>query len=289
MVEGYAGRGLRVLARRPTRASRTGKRPGDDARRPSATSACVGVVAMFDPPRAEVADAVTQCHAAGIRIMVVTGDHGLTAAEIARRVGIAAERRRERRRARRDERGHARPAAARPARADLRPQLTRGEAAHRRCSPGPRRSRRHDRRRRQRRAGPAQIRHRRRHGPQRHGRRPGGGDHDPHRRQLRDHRHGRRGGPARLRQRPEVHLLHLRAPHTRSWSRSSCSRSPAEPSRSRSPCMAILAIDLGTETLPALALGREPAEPGLMDRPPRARGEGSSGRGCSCEPGCSSG
>src|SRR5450759_3250412 len=36
----------------------------------------------------------------------------------------------------------------------------------------------------------------------------------------------------------------------------------------------ILAIDLGTETLPALALGREPAEPGLMDRPPRSRAEG---------------
>lgn len=36
----------------------------------------------------------------------------------------------------------------------------------------------------------------------------------------------------------------------------------------------ILAIDLGTETLPALALGREPAEPGLMDRPPRQRGQG---------------
>lgn len=36
----------------------------------------------------------------------------------------------------------------------------------------------------------------------------------------------------------------------------------------------ILAIDLGTETLPALALGREPAEPGLMDRPPRPRHEG---------------
>lgn len=33
--------------------------------------------------------------------------------------------------------------------------------------------------------------------------------------------------------------------------------------------MQILAIDLGTETLPALALGREPAEPGLMARPPR--------------------
>jgi magnesium-transporting ATPase (P-type) len=38
--------------------------------------------------------------------------------------------------------------------------------------------------------------------------------------------------------------------------------------------MQILAIDLGTETVPALALGREPAEPGLMERPPRDRGAG---------------
>jgi magnesium-transporting ATPase (P-type) len=36
----------------------------------------------------------------------------------------------------------------------------------------------------------------------------------------------------------------------------------------------ILAIDLGTEIVPALALGREPAEPGLMARPPRPRTEG---------------
>jgi magnesium-transporting ATPase (P-type) len=36
----------------------------------------------------------------------------------------------------------------------------------------------------------------------------------------------------------------------------------------------ILAIDLGTEVLPALALGREPAEPGLMERAPRPRHEG---------------
>lgn len=36
----------------------------------------------------------------------------------------------------------------------------------------------------------------------------------------------------------------------------------------------ILAIDLGTETLPALALGRERAEPGVMARPPRPRGQG---------------
>ena len=36
----------------------------------------------------------------------------------------------------------------------------------------------------------------------------------------------------------------------------------------------LLAFDVGTETLPALALGREPAEPGLMRRPPRERSEG---------------
>ncbi|MFZ3062657.1 MAG: cation-transporting P-type ATPase [Actinomycetota bacterium] len=36
----------------------------------------------------------------------------------------------------------------------------------------------------------------------------------------------------------------------------------------------ILAIDLGTETLPALALGVEPAEPGIMERPPRSKKEG---------------
>ena len=36
----------------------------------------------------------------------------------------------------------------------------------------------------------------------------------------------------------------------------------------------LLAVDVGTETLPALALGREPAEPGIMHRKPRSRKEG---------------
>lgn len=48
----------------------------------------LGVVAMLDPPRPEVAAAVGRCQAAGIRLIVVTGDNGLTAAEIARQVGI---------------------------------------------------------------------------------------------------------------------------------------------------------------------------------------------------------
>ena len=61
------------------------------ASRPRRDLCLLGLVAMFDPPRAEVADAVARCHEAGIRIIVVTGDHGLTAAAIARRVGIARE------------------------------------------------------------------------------------------------------------------------------------------------------------------------------------------------------
>jgi len=36
----------------------------------------------------------------------------------------------------------------------------------------------------------------------------------------------------------------------------------------------LLAFDVGTETLPSLALGRDPAEPGIMNRPPRQRTEG---------------
>jgi magnesium-transporting ATPase (P-type) len=43
---------------------------------------------MEGPPRPEVADAVASCHRAGIRIHVITGDHPLTAAAIAGRVGV---------------------------------------------------------------------------------------------------------------------------------------------------------------------------------------------------------
>ena len=51
----------------------------------------LGLIAMSDPPRPEVVDAVTACRAAGIRIYMITGDYGLTAEAIARRVGIVAE------------------------------------------------------------------------------------------------------------------------------------------------------------------------------------------------------
>jgi len=48
----------------------------------------LGLLAMHDPPRPEVTDAVEHCHRAGIRIIMITGDYGLTAESIARRIGI---------------------------------------------------------------------------------------------------------------------------------------------------------------------------------------------------------
>lgn len=48
----------------------------------------LGLIAMMDPPRPEVAEAVKKCHHARIRIIMITGDYGLTAKSIARRIGI---------------------------------------------------------------------------------------------------------------------------------------------------------------------------------------------------------
>ncbi len=86
LVDGYARRGLRVLA--VAERALAGEEPErrEDAER---DLVLLGLVAMMDPPRPEVPAAVARCHQAGIRIVVVTGDHGLTAAAIARRIGIA--------------------------------------------------------------------------------------------------------------------------------------------------------------------------------------------------------
>jgi len=46
---------------------------------------------MIDPPRASVPDAVAKCRSAGIRLVMVTGDHPVTAKAIARAVNILSE------------------------------------------------------------------------------------------------------------------------------------------------------------------------------------------------------
>src|SRR5690606_9768517 len=47
-------------------------------------------IGMIDPPRAEARDSVATAHGAGIRTIMITGDHALTALAIAQELGIAA-------------------------------------------------------------------------------------------------------------------------------------------------------------------------------------------------------
>ncbi len=51
----------------------------------------LGLVAMMDPPHREVPDAVAKCRRAGVRIIMVTGDHPLTALAVARKIGLVPE------------------------------------------------------------------------------------------------------------------------------------------------------------------------------------------------------
>jgi potassium/sodium efflux P-type ATPase len=48
----------------------------------------IGLIAMMDPPREEVLEAVQTCRRAGIRMVMITGDYGLTAESLARRIGM---------------------------------------------------------------------------------------------------------------------------------------------------------------------------------------------------------
>ena len=75
-AEGYALEGFRVLglARRPGE--------GDDE------LTFLGLALVWDPPRAEVPQAIRQAREAGIRVVMVTGDHPATAVAVANEVGI---------------------------------------------------------------------------------------------------------------------------------------------------------------------------------------------------------
>ncbi|MEG4961541.1 MULTISPECIES: cation-transporting P-type ATPase [unclassified Microcoleus] len=82
--DGFASRGYRVLGV----ATRQKEEQPQDAQELEQNLIFVGLVAMIDPPRAEVADAIAKCHQAGIQVTMVTGDYGLTAEAIAQQIGL---------------------------------------------------------------------------------------------------------------------------------------------------------------------------------------------------------
>ena len=88
-ADALAGRGLRLLAV-ATRPVGEEMRDDDGWRMDEveANLTLLGLVAMEDPPRPEVPAALAACHRAGIRVVMITGDSGLTAQAIGREIGL---------------------------------------------------------------------------------------------------------------------------------------------------------------------------------------------------------
>ncbi|MDH3665763.1 MAG: cation-transporting P-type ATPase [Paracoccaceae bacterium] len=74
--------GLRVLAVAMKRESTPAAHPYSDL-------TFLGLVGLEDPPRADVPEAIRACHDAGIRVVMITGDHAVTARKIAAAIGLA--------------------------------------------------------------------------------------------------------------------------------------------------------------------------------------------------------
>jgi Ca2+-transporting ATPase len=87
-VASMAGDGLRVLALAERRGLSPTPARADEAEQ---QLTYLGLVGMWDPLRLEVPDAIGQCQRAGIRVMVLTGDHPATAQAIARHIGLQGE------------------------------------------------------------------------------------------------------------------------------------------------------------------------------------------------------
>lgn len=92
VYEDFASKGRRVLAL----CSRTFQAPkdivfnGDDGiyNFPTSDLHFIGLIAIMDPPRDNVPDAIETCHRAGVKVFMVTGDHPFTARAIAKQVGL---------------------------------------------------------------------------------------------------------------------------------------------------------------------------------------------------------
>ncbi|MGQ9903456.1 MAG: cation-translocating P-type ATPase [Anaerolineae bacterium] len=92
--DGYARNALRVLAlawrELPARSAGAEASPGASytVERVERGLTFLGLMALMDPPRPEIAQAVQTCRQAGIRWVMLTGDYGLTAESLARRIGL---------------------------------------------------------------------------------------------------------------------------------------------------------------------------------------------------------
>jgi Ca2+-transporting ATPase len=86
-VDAMAAQGLRVLG--VARARFDGETLPDDPR--DFVFSFLGLVGLADPLRASVSDAVAECRAAGIRVVMITGDYPATARAIAGQAGLASE------------------------------------------------------------------------------------------------------------------------------------------------------------------------------------------------------
>ena len=87
-VQQAASAGERVLAL----ARKTVGHPELDAPALASDFELLGLIGIIDPPRPEAVAAVAQCQAAGIRVIMITGDHAVTAAAIGAQLGLRAER-----------------------------------------------------------------------------------------------------------------------------------------------------------------------------------------------------
>ena len=86
-ADGLAAKGQRVLAFAKKRAHHGQQNLAfSDLENGAVFLDCVGFI---DPPRAEAIDAVGECQRAGIRVVMITGDHAVTAGEIGRQLGLS--------------------------------------------------------------------------------------------------------------------------------------------------------------------------------------------------------
>jgi len=86
--EEIAKQGMRVLATAERDFDPATFDPNADLLNEIKDLTLLAMVGIVDPPRAEARDAIAECHSAGIRVRMITGDHAVTASAIAKQLGI---------------------------------------------------------------------------------------------------------------------------------------------------------------------------------------------------------